>query len=211
MSRCANFSRQWGREGMKSQSPTNPPIDVVRDVLALSPAEWRFPALETVTEAPLLRADGTVLSAPGYDPQTRVFYPPCPELPDLHVPHDPITDEVSEAVRLIDEALEGFPFVDQASRANAYAMLLTPMLRRAVQGNVPVALIDAPEAGTGKSLLAELVAIIHTGVAAAMKPTPSRDEEEWRKTLSAVLLAGNALTIFDNITYRLDSPSLAWR
>ncbi len=209
MSRCANFSRQWGREGMKSQSPTNPPIDVVRDVLALSPAEWRFPALETVTEAPLLRADGTVLSAPGYDPQTRVFYPPCPELPDLHVPHDPITDEVSEAVRLIDEALEGFPFVDQASRANAYAMLLTPMLRRAVQGNVPVALIDAPEAGTGKSLLAELVAIIHTGVAAAMKPTPSRDEEEWRKTLSAVLLAGNALTIFDNITYRLDSPSLA--
>ncbi|MCE5311474.1 MAG: bifunctional DNA primase/polymerase [Acidobacteriales bacterium] len=209
MSRCANFCRVWGREGMKSQSPTNPPIDVVRDVLALSSVEWQFPALETVTEAPLLRPDGTVLLTPGYDALTRVFYPPNPDLPNLQVPDDPITDEITEAVVTLDEALEGFPFVDEASRANAYAMLLTPMLRRAVFGNVPIALIDAPEAGTGKSLLAELVAIIHTGVAAAMKPTPSRDEEEWRKTLSAVLLVGNALTIFDNITYRLDSPSLA--
>jgi hypothetical protein len=45
--------------------------------------------------------------------------------------------------------------------------------------------------------------------AAAMKPTPSRDEQEWRKTPRAALLAGNALTNFDNITYRLDSPSSA--
>jgi len=209
MSRCANFCRVWGREGMKSNSPTNPPLDVVRDVLALSPAEWQFPALESVTEAPVLRPDGTVFTTPGYDAATRVFYPPCVDLPEIHVPHEPIFDEVYEAVSVIDDALEGFPFVDEASRANAYAMLLTPMLRRAVLGNVPVALIDAPEAGTGKSLLAELVAIVHTGVAAAMKPTPSRDEEEWRKTLSAVLLAGGPLTIFDNITYRLDSPSLA--
>ena len=210
MSRSANFCRMFaGRSGEGQRVPTSPPIDVVRDVMALPPTEWRFPALESVTESPILRPDGTVFRTAGYDPFTRTVYAPSAGLRLPPIPDDPITDEVVEAVGVIQEALEGFPFVDEASRANAYAMVLTPMLRKAVHGNVPIALVDAPEAGTGKSLLAELVAIIHTGAAAAMKPAPGRDEEEWRKTLSAVLLAGNPLTIFDNVTHRLESPSLA--
>jgi hypothetical protein len=209
MSRTANFCRTFVGRNDGQKIPTSPPIDVVRDVLALAPTDWRFPALETVTESPVLRSDGTIFRTAGYDSSTRTVYAPSAGLHLPPIPDDPITDEVVEAVSVIQEAVEGFPFVDDASRANAYAMMLTPMLRKAIQGNAPIALVDAPEAGTGKSLLTELVAIIHTGAAAAMKPAPSRDEEEWRKTLSAVLLAGNPLTIFDNVTHRLESPSLA--
>jgi hypothetical protein len=73
-----------------------------------------------------------------------------------------------------------------------------------------VALVDAPQAGTGKSLLAEIVSLIHSGSDAAMQPSPARgDESEWRKMLGAVLSNGNALVIFDNIDHRLMSASLA--
>jgi hypothetical protein len=126
------------------------------------------------------------------------------------IPDEPGSDDVASAVALLDEVLEGFPFVDGASKANAYAMLLTPIVRRAVPGSVPIALVDAPQAGTGKSLLAEIVALIHTGSDAAMQPAPARgDESEWRKMLGAVLLNGNALVVFDNIDHRLQSGALA--
>jgi hypothetical protein len=64
--------------------------------------------------------------------------------------------------------------------------------------------------GTGKSLLAEIVALIHTGSDGAMQPAPARgDESEWRKMLGAVLSNGSALKIFDNVDHRLESASLA--
>jgi hypothetical protein len=151
-----------------------------------------------------------VLSAAGYDQVTRVYYAPSPSLRLPAIPAEPERDNVKHAVTLLDEVLEGFPFVDGASKANAYAMLLTPTVRRTVLGSIPIALVDAPQAGTGKSLLAEIVALIHTGSDAAMQPAPTRgDESEWRKMLGAVLLNGNALTVFDNVDHRLQSASLA--
>ena len=48
-----------------------------------------------------------------------------------------------------------------------------------------------------------------TGSAAAMKPAPIKDDDEWRKTLTATIQAGQCLTIFDNIDHVLSSPSLA--
>jgi len=211
MTRSADFRRLVHDKNRNPQYPaTNPPIDVVRDVLALAPTNWRFPALESVTESPLLRPDGSVLSMPGYDSMTRVFYAPSPSLRVPPMTVEPSASDVATACELLDEVLEGFPFVDAASRANAYAMLLTPIIRRAITGNVPVALVDAPQAGTGKSLLAEIVALIHTGSDAAMQPSPARgDESEWRKMLGAVLSNGNALVIFDNVDHRLQSASLA--
>jgi hypothetical protein len=211
MTRSADFRRLVQDKNRNKHYPAvNPPIDVVRDVLALAPDTWGLPALESVTESPLLRPDGTVLSAAGYDQITRVYYAPSPSLQLPAIPDEPGSEGVDSAVRLLDEVLEGFPFVDAASKANAYAMLLTPIIRRAIAGNVPIALVDAPQAGTGKSLLAEIVALIHTGSDAAMQPAPARgDESEWRKMLGAVLMNGNALTVFDNVDHRLQSASLA--
>ena len=211
MTRSADYRRLVHDKNRNPHYPSvNPPIDVVRDVLALAPENWNFPALESVTESPLLRPDGSVLSAAGYDQVTRVYYAPSPSLKLPVIPTEPSSDDVVNAVAIIDDVLEGFPFVDGASKANAYAMLLTPIVRRAVTGNVPIALVDAPQAGTGKSLLAEIVALIHTGSDAAMQPSPARgDESEWRKMLGAVLLNGNALVVFDNIDHRLQSASLA--
>jgi hypothetical protein len=73
---------------------------------------------------------------------------------------------------------------------------------------VPLALIDAPQQGTGKSLLANVISTISTGRAAAMMPAPDNDEE-WRKRITSTLMGGATIITIDNLDGRLDSPSLA--
>jgi hypothetical protein len=94
------------------------------------------------------------------------------------------------------------------SKANALALLLTPMLRSAIAGPVPLALIDAPQAGTGKSLLTQVLALIATGRSAAMMTVPAGDEET-RKKITASLLSGTSLILLDNVAAPLLAGSLA--
>lgn len=140
-----------------------PPLDVVRDILALPPAEWKFPPLEALIETPFLRLDGTVCTRPGYDEGTGLFYAPAAGLCLPEIPQAPMIDDVDAMLDLIDSAIGDFPFVDAASKANAIASMLTPVVRPAIDSPTPLALYDAPQAGTGKTLLAEVVATIATG------------------------------------------------
>jgi hypothetical protein len=204
LSRAANFFKPM-KEGAKLACL--PPVDVPRNLLVLPPVEWGFPAIEAVTRIPILRSDGTVLSLPGYDAKTKLYYSPdanlrIPELADC-----PNADHVDSAMALLDEMLADFPWTDGASRANAIAALLTPITRSAISGPTPLALIDAPAAGTGKSLFVELISIITTGEAARMSACP-REPDEWRKAITASLLDGCAVVVFDNVGRALDSPDL---
>lgn len=153
-----------------------PPLDVVRDILALSPADWKVAPLEALIETPFLRPDGTVCANPGYDSLTCLFYAPAPGLRLPEIPESPMIDDVEAILDLIDSAIGDFPFVDTASKANAIASMLTPVVRPAIDSPTPLALYDAPQAGTGKSLLAEVVSIIATGRAAETFSAPTDPE-----------------------------------
>ena len=184
-----------------------PPLDVVKDLQALSAAEWRFPALEALVEAPCLRPDGTVCDRPGYDSSTCLYYAPAPGLSVREIPDAPMIDDVDAALVLLDSAIGDFPFADDASKANALASLLTPLVRPAINSPTPLALYDAPQAGTGKTLLAEVVAMIATGRPAETFSAPA-DPEEWRKKITTALASGRNIVVIDNIIHRLDSDSL---
>lgn len=183
----------------------SPPLDAVLDILAVG--EWPFPPLAGITEAPALRPNGTVLGEPGYDSATGLVYMPAPELRMLAVPTEPTAEQLGGAVELLNETLTDFPFVDQPARANALALLLTPVVRPAIGGQVPLALLDATKAGTGKGLLASVAATIATGQAAAPMTAPVR-EEEWEKRIFAQILRGASLVLIDEAR-ELGSPALA--
>lgn len=203
LSRAANYVTPTERGDMH----VFPPEPVAADVLARG--DWPMPTLVAVIETPALRPDGTVLDAAGYDAATRLVLHPAPGLAMPTIPATPTREQLDQARDLIlDELLGDFPFDTEASRANALALLLTPLLRPALAGNVPLALIDAPQAGTGKGLLASIVAIIATGRPAAMMAAPQR-EEEWAKTILATLLGGATVVVIDNVEQRLASPALA--
>jgi hypothetical protein len=202
MTRVANYRRR----STNRTYTVFPPRDVARDVL-VQPS-LPFPQLEAITEVPVLRPDGSVLVEPGYDPATRLLYVPAPELRVPPIPDRPTATDVEAAQRLILDAIEEFPFVDEASHAAAWAMLLTPVMRAAINGPTPLALMDAPAQGTGKTLLVKVVSLVATGREPAVM-TSADDEEEWRKRITATLREGPAIVLIDNVEKPLRSAHLA--
>lgn len=182
----------------------NPPREVVRYVL--SSDSLPFPKLVGVTESPLLRPDGTILQKPGYDPETGYLYKPSEGFEMPEVPLNPTKEKIEDAVDLVKEVFCDFPFVDEASRANTIALMLTPLLKTIIP-KIPLAMIDATKWGTGKSLLAEVCATISAG--AYSLTTAPLDAEEWRKKITSLLADGKPYIILDNLKQVLNSESLA--
>jgi hypothetical protein len=203
LTRSADFY-QMTPDGFKNCPP---PMDVVKDLLALPPLELGFPALEGIIEAPALREDGTIIATPGYDGQSRLFYAPAYGLEVPEVPEHPTADHIDAAAAMLSDVIVDFPFVDESSRANAIASILTPVCRPAIKGPTPLALFDATTLGTGKTLLSEVVSLLTGGREGALFSAP-RDAEEWRKQLTSVLREGSAVVVIDNVTQRLDSGDL---
>ncbi|MBZ5592778.1 MAG: hypothetical protein LAP39_11115 [Acidobacteriia bacterium] len=193
--------------GHKNVRNCAPPMDVVRDILAMPPVEWEFPPLQGTIESPALREDGTLITSPGYDEASRLYYAPDPALNLPEIPEQPTTDHIEVAIELVMDIIREFPFVDVASRANAVASMLTPVCRPAIKGPTPLVLFDATAQGTGKTLLSEVVSLIVSGREGPLFSAP-REAEEWRKQLTSVLREGSAIVILDNVKYRLDSADL---
>lgn len=186
------------------RTSTSPPMELATTILVSH--GWPFPALAGVVELPVLRPDGSFHVGHGYDPATRLYHWHRGD-PYAPIAEQPTSGQVAGAVALIDEMLHDFPWDTAADRANAWALLLTPLVR-AIVGQVPMALIDAPEPGTGKGLLVKACSIVTTGHAAAMMAWPTSDEE-LEKKVSAALMAGSTVVVFDNVDGTIKSPTLA--
>jgi hypothetical protein len=184
-----------------------PPPEILQSILAMDNLDpRRFPPLEILARSPLLGSDGTIISRPGYHHRDQIYLAPTIEIPK--VPARPTRDDVDQALSLIfEQYLADFPFADEASKAHALSVILTPLVRRTVQGPTPLHLALASTAGTGKTLLQSALSQIVTGRPA--EPTPLRsNEEEMAKTLLSVLLAAPPYLFFDNIS-EADSAALA--
>lgn len=201
LARAMNFVKVT----VKGAAHCPPPDGMVKDLLTLG--HWPFPALESIIEFPVFRPDGTLITTEGYDPITRLYYAPVPTLEVPAIPEHPSGEEIIAAQALLHEVIGEFPFEDEASYANALALLLTPIIRQSIEGHVPLALIDATRPGTGKSLLAETVALIATGRKASMMTAPY-DDDEWRKRIASTLSEGATIITIDNIKARLQAASL---
>ena len=160
--------------------------------------------LRAVAHTPLVLADGSVLSEPGYDEATGVLYLPELEVP---VPGGRVTRmQAKEAVALLDTMLgppgcdpeDGFPFVTADDRATFLAALITPLLREIAPPPYPLIAIGAPSPGSGKSYLAWILREVHGGVFRAEMP---RWDEELRKQITTILdrTTGRVVT-FDNLS-----------
>jgi hypothetical protein len=166
-----------------------------------------IPRIEAVVESPILRADGTVLQTPGYDVSTGILFRPQVTFPP--VPDSPTRADALRAVEALLEVVEDFPFASPAHRAAWLAGTLTPQSRYAFHGPAPLFLIDANTPGCGKSLAADAAFLIAAGREAARMSLP-RDDDEFRKRITALAVAGEPLILIDNIpdTGTFGSPSL---
>lgn len=159
----------------------------------MSKAE-EFSPLRRVVRVPFLRPDGSLCTTAGYDRETATVLVPTGL--KLTVPEEPTPEQTRMAAKfLMDDWLGDLPFETDADRANALAMLLTPFIRGIVP-LAPLAVVNGLEAGVGKNLLADCVAILATGQAAMPLPYVNNDDE-MRKQITAGFAGGAELFIFD--------------
>jgi hypothetical protein len=97
------------------------------------------------------------------------------------------------------ELVSQFPFLSDPHKAAWFAGLLTPFGRHAVAGPCPLFLFESASPGTGKTILADLVAVAAAG-REMPRSTFSEKEEEQRKVITAVALGGDRLHLFDNVS-----------
>ena len=183
LAQAATWTRYDGRR--KKYRPINPPTAVAAVLLSRS-GFWRVSGIIGTITTPTMRRDGSILTAPGYDPATRLYHWVDP---DLRMP--PIGTTCADAeralVRMVD-LIAGFPFVTEVDRSVALSGLISPCVRGAV-GMVPLHALTAPTAGTGKSHLVDVAAAIVTGRICPVA-TAGRNEEETEKRLGGLLLSG---------------------
>ena len=200
------FIRIVEKRGAFSEIAVPPPIDVVRDILSLQ--TYKLPPLAGIIETPIVRFDGSLLTKCGYDTKSHLYYSPDPALIVPDVPENPSPEQLHDAVNLVTEPLIDFPFDSDASYANAIATLITPQIRPLIDGCTPLALFDKPQAGTGATLLTEVISVIATGRTAPIMTALDTDEA-WRKHITSLLVRGQTIAVIDNIEGTLYTPTLA--
>ena len=131
----------------------HPPHDAAM-VLLKRFGDWTFPAIAGIITTPTLRPDGTILSEAGYDPATKLLLVDPPPMPPI--PENPTKNDAIAALNFLKELLAEFPFVDDVSRSVALSAQISTVCRGAYP-IVPVHVVDAPVAGSGKSYLLSTV------------------------------------------------------
>lgn len=198
----------WVRENAKGEVVSAPPpVAVVKSVLATP--DPGLPVLMGIVNTPVFGRNGKLLTSPGYHPDARLLYQPAPGFTVPPIPERPTQQQVEDARALICEDLLGdFPFVSPSEMAHAVALLLLGFVRSMIDGPTPLHLIEKPTPGTGATLMVDSIATILTGSGASVM-TEGRDDEEWRKRVTAKLRQVPSILLIDNLRSKLDSSAVA--
>jgi hypothetical protein len=185
-------SEEWVRR--------NPSDAIVRGIAARK--QWPgIRRIVGVLETPSLRPDGTLLDVPGYDAATGYLYQPAGTFPPI--PAEPTPHEARAALAVLQDVFIDFPYEKEAGRSMAVAAILTLLARPAIRGGTPAFLFNSNTPGSGKTLQADVAALISLGREAGRKtfPTDKRNyDEELEKILGGYALQGARLINFDNIS-----------
>ena len=180
------------------------------DIVPAHPTPWLVSAIDArgewqgirhlmgVSDAPILRSDGSVFQTPGYDTQTGVIYEPAPG-PVFPQVHDQVNaDDAEAACEALMEVVCDFRFEAEEHKSAWLAGLLTPLARFAFLGPTPLFLIDANIRGAGKGLLAQTIGQISLGREMPVS-SYAHDSEEMRKKITSLAIAGDRMVLLDNL------------
>ncbi len=201
----------WYREKDGNILDALPPLHVVEDMLATP--HMPIPILKRIVEVPTFTAAGSLIVTPGYDAVSGIYYAPVKGLSLAEIRVSPTPDDIATALGIIDDLLMDFPFVGDegkpyAERANALALPLEIIAREMIDGPMPLHIFEAPSAGTGKSLMADVLTLPVIGEQVAIL-AKCRDDDEWRKRFSSLFRTLTPVILIDNVRRPLDSGVLA--
>jgi hypothetical protein len=205
---AATWYRRKQIGGEWKELPAAPTRDTTANMLAYPDDRIPLPLLQRIVRAPCFAPDGSLQVTPGYHPAGQVLV--CLEaglrIPD--VARAPTTQDGEHAKALVGELIGEFPFVADADRTHAVAMMLGPFVRDLIGGPTPLHLVEAPAPGTGKGLLSNCVLMAGVGGDVGAM-TYGRNEDETRKRIVSRLREGKPAILIDNVTLTIDSAALS--
>lgn len=162
-----------------------------------------FDLINGVSKAPLLKENGDIVQKYGYDKESGVYVFFNGQ---LNVPEMPSREDVNKAKAAIDSLLDEFPFETPTDLSVAIALLFTSLVRPNLP-HAPMFVIDAPQRGSGKSVLVDVASIIAGGDRCpATEAGWSTDETD--KRMAAALLDAQSIINIDNVTKPLGTATL---
>lgn len=204
MGRWIEFER-WGKAEQAWVVVTAPKL-LAETYLARG--TWDVPKLLGVVTAPTLRADGSLIDTPGYDRRTGIIFDPRGvSFPALA--NRPTRADAERALAQLKRLFRSYKFVTPADHSVALSAVLTAVARRALPV-APMHAFSSPVAGSGKSKLVNVAAVIATGSRAAVTST-GKDrfgDAELEKRLIASMLAGDPIVTIDNVDGELGGEFL---
>ena len=161
------------------------PARICAQIIAKS-GERGLSELVAVITAPTLRPDGTVLRQPGLDEETGLLLKGdgfC------EVKDNPTLTDLKGAFSTLWKPFTDFPYVSPVDRGVVLAAILTALVRRSLPQS-PAFSLDAPSAGTGKTLLGQCILRL-SGSLPVVVPQCA-EEDELRKRLLSTLREGGS-------------------
>ena len=168
--------------------------------------ERGFPALDAVITAPTLRVDGSLLNEPGFDTGSKLLL--AANTPDLpYIPTAPTQEQAARSLETLWSPFREFPLVDTVDHGVILAAILTATVRASLP-TAPGFGIDAPTAGSGKTLLAQAIGALLLGCKVPALPPAGNQDDETRKRLFAALRDGTKVLLWDNVRDPMGNASL---
>lgn len=170
-----------------------------------------LPQTPEVTYTPNYTFDGKLLTVPKwyYNAETglNILLHDSGFRVSTAVPDEPTQQDVDDALTHLEDVMFEFPFLDtdlqgnerrEPSYANALAMLITPFMRRMIDGCTPVFFITKPVPGTGGTMLGRLPLIFFDGED-SMPMGYTQSEDEMKKYLVAAVTETRSHLFFDDV------------
>ena len=197
----AMFQYHTGKTGC---DPTNELVDGICKIAA----EKVVNPVKGIVDHPIIAPNLVMMTTQGYDPDMQLIAEYDHQRFDV-LDKQLLDTEVMLHLDRISAPFSGFAFESDADYTVAIAAVFSAVVRQ-VLPTCPVFGFDAPMQGSGKTLLAETIAMIASGQPpSALAPGRGGFDEEFRKRLFALLLKGEKACLFDNIVGEFDSPSFA--
>lgn len=169
--------------------------------------DWPLPPLKGIVTSPVIRPDGSLLQAPGYDAETGLYLHPRVALRRLRP--DVTAESLAKAKDIVlNQMLADFPWEKPSDRAHYLGALLTPILRPYFHGPTPMFILSSTSAGSGKSLLKD---IFKYAYGSSDTPWPENDTELRKSITTQLYTTGQPVIVLDNLPngYTIKSPVLS--
>jgi hypothetical protein len=166
-----------------------------------------LPEVNSAKQTPTIDPNtGKVLDQSGYYQDLKLLITEAEAF--FSTPIEPDNEDILSALTELWHPVSQFPYCEPIDETVTLTAMLTAVMR-AVLPRAPAFAIDAPVQASGKTLLAQSIALLSGGPAQLFPPLDSASEEETRKRLTSIFLAKKPAIIIDNIVGEFDSPSFA--